>query len=319
VDAFWGAVQEGDEDRARRLLTEWPDFAEEPDFLILAARHGRAAVVADLLAAGAPADSSDELGATPLLAAAQGGHLEITRMLIEAGAPRAQPGLDVGVSAQATIARERLYEAIAAGDADAVRGLLADWPGLARADEALNLAAEHGHAEVVAVLLAAGAGTGVSREQGKTPLAIAAAFDRLAIARMLLEAGGGDPDDALRAAAAAGHVAMAELLLAAGADVDARDPDGRTALWEAAARGAAGVVRLLLSRGTDVEARDAFFRRTPLIQAAHRHDPGSVAALLAAGADPRAVDRAGLSALDYAEHYKQAEIRAALLRALDES
>jgi hypothetical protein len=70
VDAFWDAVRQGHEDRACRLLVEWPDFSEEPDLLILAAKHGRTAVVAALLAAGMPADVSDELGATPLLAAA---------------------------------------------------------------------------------------------------------------------------------------------------------------------------------------------------------------------------------------------------------
>jgi hypothetical protein len=33
VDAFWDAVRQGDEDRACRMLAEWPDFSGEPDLL----------------------------------------------------------------------------------------------------------------------------------------------------------------------------------------------------------------------------------------------------------------------------------------------
>jgi ankyrin repeat protein len=112
---------------------------------------------------------------------------------------------------------------------------------------------------------------------------------------------------------------MTALLLAAGADVNARGPDDWTALWGAARYGRSAIVRLLLDRGALVDVRDTYFRRTPLIEAAQGFNLDSVRALLEAGADPWATDRGGRSALDYARHENQHEIRAALLRARGES
>lgn len=52
---------------------------------------------------------------------------------------------------------------------------------------------------------------------------------------------------------------------------------------------------------------------TPLLRAGGAGCLESVTALLEAEADPRATDRAGLSAMDYAEHYNRPDLRAVLV------
>jgi ankyrin repeat protein len=319
MDEIYDAIREGDDERTRRLLAEWPALTREVDVLVSAARHGRVAIVGDLIAAGATVDICDEAGFTPIDAAARAGHIEIVRMLFEAEAGEGPPGVTPEAFVREAIARERFYEAIIGGDIEELRHLLREWPLLAQAEDALLLAAEEGQAEAVAVLLEAGAPTSPGGEPRDSPLAVAAGLGHLRIVRMILEAGGGDINDALLEAAYGSEVSTTRWLLDAGAAIDARDHNGRTALWKAASRrDAEAVVRLLLARGADVEARDYFLRLPPLFMAIRASDLGSVIALLEAGADPRATDdRTGLSALDYAAHYGLTEIQAALLEALE--
>jgi hypothetical protein len=86
----------------------------------------------------------------------------------------------------------------------------------------------------------------------------------------------------------------------------ARDPEHRRTfeklLYLAAQRGDADLVAERLSWGIDPDCRSAKKRRTPLMANICGSCPSAatVRALLASGADPGAIDLAGLTALDYA-------------------
>ena len=95
----------------------------------------------------------------------------------------------------------------------------------------------------------------------------------------------------------------------------ARDPEHRRTfeklLYLAAQRGDADLVAERLSWGIDPDCRSAKKRRTPLMANICGSCPSAatVRALLASGADPGAIDLAGLTALDYARR-KLAQLQA---------
>jgi ankyrin repeat protein len=99
-----------------------------------------------------------------------------------------------------------------------------------RGDSLLMLAAYHGRAEAVQVLLARGADPNQRDAKGQPPLA-GVAFK--------------------------GLIEIAELLVAGGADVNAASADGRTSLMLAAAFDRTRMVRWLLDRGASPDACDA--------------------------------------------------------------
>ena len=99
--------------------------------------------------------------------------------------------------------------------------------------------------------------------------------------------------------------AVVAALIEAGADIHARQEDGPTPLHDARSPEA---VALLLEAGADIEARATFsgwrspigHGMTPLHVAAKRGDAAVFMALLAAGADPEALDADGGTPMDYA-------------------
>ena len=135
-----------------------------------------------------------------LLVAAREGHLEIVRLLLEAGADKD-----------------------AATTTDGATALL--------------LAAFQGHLEVVRLLLEAGADKDSATTDGATALLVADREGHLEIVRLLLEAGADkdaattDGATALLLAAFQGHLEVVRLLLEAGADKDSAMTDGATPLY----------------------------------------------------------------------------------------
>jgi ankyrin repeat protein len=228
---------------------------------------------------------------------------------------------------------QRLGRLIAGGDADAVRSAVTENPRLlARTVERdgqggwtpLHLAVADGQADVVGVLVAAGADLTARTEHARTPLHVAlecapdlvpqlraagAPVDAAAAAylddldQLKKELDGGAPlaapvtgVDLLSWAAKGGAVRTARLLLEHGADADGG------ALHAAAGRGRLALVRVLLDAGADVDRRDPDTGRTPLHEAVLGGPDGDapevVSALLAAGADVNATTSDGASALD---------------------
>jgi ankyrin repeat protein len=245
---------------------------------------------------------------------------------------------------------QRLGRLVTAGDADAVRAAVTASPGLLgrtveRAGQGgwtpLHLAVAEGHAEIVEILVEAGADLGARTEHHRTPLHVALQF-RPALVPLLLRLGAaldapsaaflGDVDeltrqlddgarltdplsgvDLLSWAALGGAVATARLLLARGAD-----PDGG-ALHAASGGARLELVRLLLAAGADVNRRDPHTGRTAL-HAAVSAGPGGdapeiVRVLLEAGANVEATTSDGASALDIsrvaAARHRRADARRA--------
>ncbi|XP_076277761.1 uncharacterized protein LOC143207827 isoform X2 [Lasioglossum baleicum] len=127
----------------------------------------------------------------------------------------------------------------------------------------LNLAARHGYADVVRVLLAAGACADHADCDGWTALRAAAWGGHTQVVEMLLEHGAivdcadWDQRTALRAAAWGGHEDIVKALLQHGADVNRTDDEGRTALIAAAYMGHSEIVEHLLDFGAEIDHADS--------------------------------------------------------------
>jgi ankyrin repeat protein len=103
-------------------------------------------------------------------------------------------------------------------------------------------------------------------------------------------------------------------LIAAGADVNAKDPEGWTALMSAAFRGNTPALTLLLEAKADVDAHDQY-GWTALMRAAEGGHLEAVKVLLAAGAEVNATNLQGQTALDRATLYRRDEVVSVLKQA----
>ena len=124
-------------------------------------------------------------------------------------------------------------------------------------------AAFNGNVRKVAELLSQG-GRVDAREQGFTPLLVAAQYGHTEVCKLLLKTGKANVKEttpngltALLLAAHEDHTEVCELLLEKGkANIEEKDANGDTALILAASKGYASIVTLLLSKGARVDTRD---------------------------------------------------------------
>lgn len=163
-----------------------------------------------------------ELGAsTPLMEAAQEGHLDLVKFLLENKA-------DVHAQTQT-------------------------------GDTALTYACENGHTDVAEVLLYFGAELEHLSEGGRTPLMKACRAGHICTVKFLIQKGAdvnrqttNNDHTPLSLACAGGHQQVVELLLTHGADPFHKLKDNSTMLIEAAKGGHTGVVQLLLDYPTSI-------------------------------------------------------------------
>lgn len=171
---------------------------------------------------------------------------------------------------------------------------------------ALTFAAASGNVPGVKLLLSKGVRVDVARTDGMTPLMMAAQSGSLETVGELLahKADVNATDDAgatpLHYAARYNHPLVSKLLIDGGAKVNVADKVKETPLIAAVATGRVETVRTLIAAGADVNAR-GLRGRTVLAYAAARGDfPEIAKALIAAGANPHALDDRHMTAADIA-------------------
>lgn len=207
--------------------------------------------VAFLVARGADVHRRGHYG-TPLVATAAGtGDPQLVALLLDAGAdPNAMDDFH-STPAHFAVRYFPVLELLAARGARIGEG---------NVSTALLSAVRHGTVESVRLLLAQGASTEATEEQGHTPLSAAIERGDASIVEALLEAGAdvhrvpratGAP--AIVSAAKKGHVEIVRALLARGADPTAKDAEGEDALSTFARRKElrAAFVDVLAKHGID--------------------------------------------------------------------
>ena len=248
---------EGNAPEVERLLRLplRPDCSQAEDgatALILASGNGHLEVARLLWDAGADKDKARQDGATALILASYYGRLEVARLLCEAGADKDKATQDGDTALILASENGHLEVARLLWDAGADKDK-------ARQDGATALtgAAYNGHLEVARLLCEAGADKDKAMQDGSTALIWASSKGQLLVARLLCEAGANkdqarqDGATALILASHKGHLEVARLLCEAGADRDKAGQDGATALILASSKGHLEVARLLCEAGAD--------------------------------------------------------------------
>ena len=354
-DAAWA----NDLGRARRLVRQGADVNAKDDTeqsaYLIATSEGHLGLLRLALRRGAKIDDKDSFDGTGLIRAAERGHALVVGELLRAGIDRdhvnrigyqaiheavwlgedtapyattvrvlAAGGVqldEVSPSAGLTplqMARERGYD----GLERILRNVTtAEKP--ADADAALLRAARTGDADAVALALRAGADIEARDDHRRTALLLAATYDHVAVARVLV-AMGADPDalddrhdTPWLVTGVTGSVAMLEALLPANPDLTIENRYGGLSPIPAGERGHVDYIRRVVRTDVDIDhVNDLGW--TAMLEAIILGDGSAryqeiVRILLDAGADPTIADHDGVSALEHAERKGYDEI-ARLLR-----
>lgn len=300
--ALWAACIEGISENARAFITAGANV----NMTVLERPHNPSAV-----------------GNCPIITAANLGHVECVRLLIEAGA-------DVNRNAPPEGGQSALLMAAEFGHPEIVSMLLDAGADLAMVNprngtHPLGGAVVRGHAEIVRLLLKAGADPNIETEGygGCQLLTLAARDGHSDIVRLLIEygaevdaTGSERVHTALILAAHQGHAETVSLLLDHGADVNKANPvSGHDAILEAVNQGKTQCVRLLLAAGADPNrSYDSNTGIIPLLVLAGDKGNAEIVRLLVEhGADVTAVDGEGMTALQRAGIHRHKEVEAVLI------
>ncbi|KAK6627845.1 hypothetical protein RUM44_010324 [Polyplax serrata] len=215
--------------------------------LMEAAREGHEEMVALLLSQGANINAqTEETQETALTLACCGGFLEVADFLLKAGADlelgASTPLMEAAQEGHLELVRYLLEYYHANVNAQTQTG-----------DTALTYACENGHTEVATLLLMYGAELEHESEGGRTPLMKACRAGHQQTVQFLISKNAdvnktttNNDHTPLSLAAAGGHIGVVELLLAHHADPFHKLKDNSTILIEAAKGGHTKVVHLLL-------------------------------------------------------------------------
>lgn len=257
-----------------------------------AARNGHVDMV-KLLLLKKPDTNCGISGSSPLLAAVNGGHLAVAKVLME-------HGVDVNYTAGGSFDRTVLQVAAGYGDLQLVELFITHnaeinaRPNKDSGRTALQAAAEGGYLEVTEFLLKSGADVNgnPAKSHGRTALQAAAGNGHLQLVEHLITRKAeinAEPTSyagrtALQAAAEGGYLEVVEFLLKSEADVNGNPAKsfGRTALQAAAGSGHIELVKLLLSHQAKINARPGLIAGRTALQAAAESGRFSVVMLLLA-------------------------------------
>ena len=222
--------------------------------LVHCAAFGGSTEILELALNGLPEGAANQAtkdGTTPLMVAAEQGHLQVVEELVKAGADvRAGSSVNQSVGEQMAI-----HFAATKGRDDVVRFLLEQGvsvdQGTSKGLTPLMLAAGGGHASTVGLLLNNGAGVNRTETYEMTALHYAAKLGRPGVIPALLNAGARVASPAQKGvrpldfAAFRGDVDIARLLVEAGADPAAKGTHGNSAIDFARKQGHSSLVEFL--------------------------------------------------------------------------
>ena len=296
AEALHAAVRTGHIEQVRQILDNGVDVNARDRLgstpLLDAVWNGNIAITTLLLSKGADVNAMHaEAGSTALEYAVLTSHADLVSLLIAAHADlahtyRSGQGImhiaagrgDVtvlkmlaaaGASIQSLDANSNspLDEAVLHDRAQAVQFLIAK--GLSANDRnsvdgrgPLHEACVKGYADLIPILLHAGADPDSKEKSGQSPLDLALAYKNVNAVKALLDSDRHAGPELASAAAAMenatmrGQVEVVRLLLSSGLDINRPAPGGTTYLHDASLKGQVRVVALLLDAGAKLEARN---------------------------------------------------------------
>ncbi|CAB1420038.1 unnamed protein product [Pleuronectes platessa] len=283
---FWGAAVDAIDCEGRTALC-------------LAAARGSTEVVRALLDRGLDENHKDDLGWTPMHAAACEGHRAVCAALTERGSMARVGEMDIEGRTPLILAAQEghlstvrlLLDRRSPIDHRAYDG-----------HSALSATLLEGHAEVAELLMRRGADTDVRDAEGRPLLYLLVLEGHLEMATLLMEKGGvplesrdSEGRTALHVASWQGCVEMVDLLLKHGSNPNAQDTEGRPPMHSVAWTGNAEVGRRLLdARCVNIDLSCNQGATSLSIAAQEGHD-NIVAMLLERAANPDHMDKYGRS------------------------
>ncbi|MBD1891287.1 ankyrin repeat domain-containing protein [Coleofasciculus sp. FACHB-SPT9] len=291
-------IEKGVKKKERLQKKDVEDFIE-------AAMFGKVEAVKAAIEKGIDINAIGSNGQTALMYAAHYVRIPVVQILIDAGAELDIVSEEDGLGEGKTALMHVAGSFFATGKrAEMVKMLVEAGANinLKRKDgrTALMWAAMAGYADSTQALIEAGADLDARDDEGNTAMMLAEGYRHPKIVRLLKQAGASEEgmnEIALIEAASDGNAEQVRALIQAGADINRRM--NSTALCNAASRGHDEIVRMLIEAGADVNKRTSEGYFYPLLDAAYAGHLEIVRALVEAGADVNA--EGFCNPLEYAE------------------